>query len=68
LNVADELAASIGLGLIDAERCLEQARRAESAEERVVYFTAAIDAVAHHLRHMAGEARRAEMNRKMETA
>ena len=65
--MADErFAASMGLGLNDAERCLEQARRAERADEKVVHFAAAIDAVARHLRHMEGEARRAEMNREME--
>ena len=46
----DETAAGVGLGLNEAEQCVEQAKRAESWDGKIVHLTAAIEAIIGHFR------------------
>jgi hypothetical protein len=41
----DETAAGVGLGPNEAEQCVEQAKRVESWDAKMVHLTAAIEAL-----------------------
>ena len=58
----DGTAAGVRLGLNEAERCVEQAKRAESWDGKMVHLTTAIEAIIGYIRYLESETRLDEMN------
>ena len=61
----DETAAGVRLGLNEAEQCVEQAKRAESWDGKIVHLTAAIEAIIGHFRYLESESRLDGMNQRL---
>jgi hypothetical protein len=61
----NETDAGVRLGLNEAERCVEQAKRAESWDGKIAHLTAAIAAIIGYFRYLESESRLDEMNQRL---
>ena len=61
----NETDAGVRLGLNEAEQCVEQAKRAESWDGKIVHLTAANEAIIGYFRYLESESRLDEMNQRL---